>query len=55
MVRMLVTKAVRHQHFNRVAEQLGAGVAKELFGLRIDQHHTAVLGHQRHRVGRRLE
>ena len=55
LLRMLAAKARRHQHLDRVAEQLGAGVTEELFGLRVDQHHAAVVADQDHRVGRGFE
>jgi hypothetical protein len=52
---MLVAKARRHQHLDRIAEQLGPCVSEELLGLRIDQRDATVHAHNHHRVRRRLE
>ena len=55
MLRMLVAEPRRHHHLDCVAEQLGALVAEELLGLRVDQRDTAVRAYNHHRVRRRFE
>jgi hypothetical protein len=47
--------ALRQQHFHRLAQQLGTGVAEHALGLGIDQDHAARHVHDDDRVGRVLQ
>ena len=55
MTRMLGPEALGHQHFDRLAEQFLARIAKQLLGLGIDQHDRPGLVDDDHRIGRRLQ
>ncbi len=55
MLQMLFPDALRQQHFDLVAQQLGAGVAEHVFGLAIDDGYAAALVDDDHGVGRGLE
>ena len=55
MPRVKVAEARRHQHLDRVAEQLGARESEQPLGLRIDERNSAVAADDHHRVRRRFE
>jgi hypothetical protein len=50
-----VAEARGDQDLHRPAEQIGARVAEQLLGLRVDQDHPPLVVDDDHRVGRRLE
>ncbi len=55
MPRMQAAIAFRDQHLDTLAQQLGAGVAEELFGLRVYQRDLALIVHNNHGVGRSFQ
>src|SRR5205807_1255917 len=52
---VLFAKPFRHEDLHPLADQLVAAVTENLFGLGIDQEDPALLVHDDHRVGGRLE
>ncbi len=51
---MALVEALRKQHVDRLIEQLGPVVAKELLRLLVDKEDAAALVDDHDRVGRRL-
>src|SRR4029077_7266896 len=55
MVRVLSTEALRHEYFHFLPDQVTPGMAKNSFGLGVDQHDFTFPIHDYNRVGRRFE
>ena len=51
MQEVLRAKSLRHQQFDRLAEQLLAPIFEHLLGLRVDQFDASLGIHDHHRVG----
>ena len=54
VARMCIAKSVGRQDVHRLTDQICAVVAKQLFGLGVDQDDYPLLIHHHHRTGRRL-
>src|SRR5207248_11717725 len=52
---MGMTETLRHQGLDRTANNLFAGISKELFGLGIHQHDMALFVYQDNSIGRRFD
>ena len=55
MARVLAAIAFRDQHLDALAQQFGAGIAEELFGLSVHQRDFSLVVDDDHRVGRGFE